>query len=59
MNQDGKHIAREWKREIEDEIRDSAALQNDRWGKVLVWTVLEAIWLVAVFAVLGLVSRLY
>ena len=59
MNQDGKHIAREWKREIEDEIRDSAPLPNDRWGKVVVWAVLEAIWLVAVFAVLGLVSRLY
>lgn len=59
MDRDGRRIAREWKREIEDEIRNLAAVPHDRWGKILVWTVLEAIWLVAAFAVLGLVSRLY
>lgn len=59
MDPDGKRIAREWKREIEAEIRNLAAAQNDRWGKIVVWTVLEAVWLVTVFAVLGLVSRLY
>ena len=59
MDPDSKRIAREWKREIEAEIRNLAAARHDRWGKVVVWTVLEAIWLVAVFAVLGLVSRLY
>jgi hypothetical protein len=59
MDQDGKRIAREWNREIEDEIRNLVAAPGDRWGKIVVWTVLEAIWLVAVFAVLGLFSRLY
>jgi hypothetical protein len=59
MDPDGKRIAREWKREIEAEIRNLAVARHDRWGKVVVWTVLEAIWLIAVFAVLGLVSRLY
>jgi hypothetical protein len=59
MDHDGKHIAREWDREIEDEIRNFAGVPHDRWGNIVVWAVLEAIWLVAVFAVLGLVSRLY
>ena len=59
MDHDGRRIAREWNREIEDEIRNRAAVPHDRWGRMVVWTVLEAIWLVAVFAVLGLVSRLY
>lgn len=58
MEHDGKRIAREWNREIEAEIRRLAA-GNEGWGKIVVWTVLEVIWLVAVFAVLGLVSRLH
>jgi hypothetical protein len=59
MERDSKRIVREWNREIESEIRRFAAHQQDRWGKILIWTVLEVIWLVAVFAVLGLVSRLH
>jgi len=58
MEHDSKHIVREWNREIEVEDRHLAARQ-DGWGKIVVWTVLELMWLVAVFAVLGLVSRLY
>jgi len=59
MEHDSKRIVREWNREIESEIRRFAAHQQDRWGKILIWTVLEVVWLVAVFAVLGLVSRLH
>lgn len=59
MERDSKRIAREWNREIEAEMRRFAEHQHDRWGKIVVWTVLEVIWLVAVFAVLGLVSRLH
>ena len=58
MQHDTKRIVREWNREIEAEDRRLAARQ-DGWGKIVVWTVLELIWLVAVVAVLGLVSRLH
>jgi len=58
MEHDSKRIVREWNREIEVEDRHLAARQ-DGWGKIVVWTVLELMWLVAVVAVLGLVSRLY
>jgi hypothetical protein len=57
MERDSKRIVREWNREIETEMRRLAAGQNDRWGKVVVWTVLELIWLIAVFMVLGLFVR--
>ena len=57
MERNGKQIVREWNREIETEMRRLAAGQNERWGKVVVWTVLELIWLVGVFAVLGLFVR--
>jgi len=33
--------------------------QDEGWGRVVVWTVLEMVWLVAVFAVLGVFSRLH
>lgn len=59
MQHDSKRIVGEWNREIEAEDRQLAAAQNEGWGKIVVWTVLEVVWLVAVFAVLGLVGRLY
>jgi hypothetical protein len=59
MEHDSRRIVREWNREIEAENRRLAAARHDGWGKIVIWTVLEVIWLVAVFAVLGLVSRLY
>ena len=59
MERDSKHIVREWNREIEAEIRRLAARQDDGKWKYVVWTVLEVIWLVAVFAVLGVFSRLH
>lgn len=58
MEHDGKRIAREWNREIEAEIRRLAVARSDGWGKIVVWSVLEVIWLVTIFAVLGLVSHL-
>ncbi|MGA7261796.1 MAG: hypothetical protein WA709_15155 [Stellaceae bacterium] len=59
MERDSKRIAREWNREIEAEMRRLAAGQDDGKWKIVVWTVLELVWLVAVFAVLGLFSRLH
>ncbi len=59
MERDSKRIVREWNREIEAEIRRLAARQDDGKWKYVVWTVLEVIWLVAVFAVLGVFSRLH
>jgi hypothetical protein len=59
MQHDSKRVVREWNREIEVEDRRLGAGREGGWGKVVVWTVLEVMWLVAIFAVLGLVSRLY
>jgi hypothetical protein len=59
MERDSKRIAREWKREIETEIRRLAAAKDDGSWKIVVWTVLEVIWLVGLVAVLGLFSKLY
>ena len=58
MERDSKRIAREWNREIEAELRRPAARRDEGWGRVVIWTVLELVWLVAVFAVLGVFSRL-
>jgi hypothetical protein len=57
--QDSKRIVREWNREIEAENRRLTTARNEGWGKIVVWALLEVMWLVAVFAVLGLVGRLY
>jgi len=59
MERDSKRIVREWDLEIEAEIRRLTAQQDGGKWNIVVWTVLEAIWLVAVFAVLGLFSRLH
>jgi len=59
MERDSRRIAREWNREIEAEIRRRAARRDDGWGRFVVWAVLELVWLVAVFAVLGVLSRLH
>jgi hypothetical protein len=58
METDSKRIARQWNREIDAEIRRVAAQRDEGWGKIVVWTVLEVIWLVGVLAVLGLFVRL-
>ncbi len=59
MERDSRRIAREWNREIEAEIRGLAARRDEGCGRFVVWTVLELVWLVAVFAVLGVFSRLH
>jgi hypothetical protein len=56
MEPDHKHIVREWNREIEEEIRREARRDDGPW-KVVVWVALEMLWLVALFAVLGLFER--
>ena len=56
MGADAKRIVREWNREIEAEIRRDARHDNGPW-KIVVWVALELFWLVAIFAVLGLFSR--
>ena len=58
MRHDSKRIVREWNREIAAEDHRLAAARQHGWGKIVVWTVLEVMWLAVVFAVLGLVSRL-
>jgi hypothetical protein len=57
MEPDTKHIVREWNREIEAEIRRDTRREDGPW-KVVVWVALEVLWLVALFAVLGLFERL-
>ena len=59
MERDSKRIASEWNREIEAELRRIAARGDEGWGRVVFWTVLEVVWLVAVFFVLGVFSRLH
>jgi hypothetical protein len=59
MERDSRRIAWEWNREIDAEISRLAARRDEGWGRIVVWTVLEMVWLVAVFAVLGLFSRLH
>lgn len=58
MERDSKRIARDWNREIEAELRRLAARPEDKWGKFVVWTALEVLWVVGIFTVLGLFSRL-
>jgi hypothetical protein len=59
VERDSKRIVREWDREIEAELRRLAAQQDGGKWKIVVWTVLEAIWLMTGFAVLALFSRLH
>ena len=59
MERESRRIAREWNREIEAEIRRLTARQQEGWGRVVVWAVLELVWLMAVFVVLGVFSRLH
>jgi hypothetical protein len=58
MERDSKRIARDWNREIDAELRRLDTRHDDRWGKFVVWTALEVLWVVGVFVVLGLFSRL-
>ena len=59
MDSDPKRIVREWNREIEADMRRLAARQDDEVWKIVVWVVLEVIWLVGLVAVIGLFSRLH
>lgn len=59
MKPDSKRIVREWDREIESEIRRLAARPDDGKWKIVVWTVLEVVWLAGLVAVLGLFTRLH
>jgi hypothetical protein len=56
---DSKRIARDWNREIEDDIRrrEAAEKAQGRWGSI-VWLVLWLLWLVVVAAAIGLIRRL-
>jgi hypothetical protein len=59
MERDSKRIAREWNREIEAEIRRLAARQDDGNWKIVVWALLEAVWLVGLVLLLGFLTRLH
>jgi hypothetical protein len=59
MERDSKRIAREWNREIEAEMRRIAARKDDGKWKFVVWTLLEAIWLVGLVLMVGFLTRLH
>jgi hypothetical protein len=59
MEPDSTRIVREWNGEIEAEMRRLAAKQDDGKWKLVVWTVLEAIWLVGLFVLMGLFGRVH
>jgi hypothetical protein len=59
MDRDSKRIAREWNREIEAEMRRLAARQDDGKWKIVVWTLLEALWLVSLVLMVGFFTRLH
>ena len=59
MERDSKRIAREWNREIEAEMRRLAARKDDGKWKFVVWTLLEAIWLVGLVLMVGFLTRLH
>jgi len=57
--QDSKQIVRQWKREIEDEIRRLAAARRDDgpW-RAVVWTALWFVWIGVLFGMLGVLHPL-
>jgi hypothetical protein len=57
MGADAKRVIREWNSEIEAEIRREALRGDGQW-KIVVWVTLEVLWLVALSAGLGLLSRM-
>jgi hypothetical protein len=59
MERDSKRIAREWNREIEAEMRRLAKRQDEGRWQIVVWLILEALWLVGLVGVLAVVSRLH
>jgi hypothetical protein len=59
MEQDSKRIVREWNREIEADMRRLAARQDEGRWKIVVWVVLELLWLAGLVAAVGLFSRLH
>jgi hypothetical protein len=59
MERDSKRIVWEWNREIEADMRRLAARQDDGKWKIVVWVVLEAVWLASLFVVVGLFTRLH
>ena len=59
MERDSKRIAREWKREIEAEMRHLAARRDEGRWRIVVWVVLEVMWLAGLVVVVGLFTRLY
>ena len=59
MERDSKRIVREWNREIEVEMRRLAAQQDDGKWKIVVWLLLEVIWLAGLVVLLGMVTRLH
>jgi hypothetical protein len=59
MERDARRIAREWSREIEAEIRRLAAHQDDGKWKIVVWALIEVIWLAGLVLLLGYLTRLH
>ena len=58
MEADAKRVVREWNREIEAEIGRAAQRDDGPW-KIVAWVALEVLWLVALFALLGVFNRVH
>jgi len=56
---DGKRIARQWSREVEDALRRANHPKENGRGRIVVWTVLWLIWLVALAFLGGWVAGFY
>ena len=56
MEGDAKRVVQEWNREIDAEIHREARRDEGPWN-IVVWVALELVWLVTIFAVLALFSR--
>jgi hypothetical protein len=59
MSERGKHIARRWQREIDDEIRRAAASGREagRW-RAVPWLALWLLWLALLLALIARVNPL-
>jgi hypothetical protein len=51
--EEAKRIARQWTREIEEEIRMRDEPKDKGPGRILVWTVLWLAWLVVLGVIVG------
>ena len=54
---EAKRIARQWEREVDDEIRRLAQRKHEGSWKIVVWIALWLLWLAALAVVIGSLHR--